>query len=93
MGWQGGRHLAESALWTWEFCTALLHCWQMLPEIVRIMAQDVSSDSSEEEEAFPGQALAPDVLVVQVDSSEEELEHEENSPVAESAVDHQMVAA
>lgn len=27
-GWQGGKDLASSALWTWSFCLAVLHAWE-----------------------------------------------------------------
>lgn len=26
-GWQGGKHLALTAVWTREFCMGLMHCW------------------------------------------------------------------
>lgn len=28
MGWQGGKHLADSAMWTAKFCHTLLMCWE-----------------------------------------------------------------
>ena len=27
-GWQGGKDLASSAVWTWSFCHAVLHAWE-----------------------------------------------------------------
>ena len=31
-GWQGGKNLAETAVYTWAFCRALLRCWEKRPD-------------------------------------------------------------
>ena len=42
-GWQGGKNLPDTAVFTWQFCRAILRCWQNQPVIIEV------SDSSSQE--------------------------------------------
>ena len=40
LGWQGGKDLAESALFTWQFCKELLGCWKKQQHVVELSSDD-----------------------------------------------------
>lgn len=53
MGWQGGKHLAETAMFTYEFCHALLSAWmESRPEVIEISDSDSAISQESQDEAM-----------------------------------------